>query len=263
MSRQPSAVSHQPSFDPPTEVGASLSKDARQIAGMFDAIAPRYDLLNRLLSAGFDRRWRTLAIRSLRLTNEQTLLDLCTGTADVALAGRRGPDRARRVVGVDFAAAMLEIGRQKVDQAGERDTIALLRGDAIRLPIREAAVDALTVAFGVRNVEDAAAACREMHRVLRPGGRLAILEFAIPTFPVVRQAYLSYFTRVLPLLGRFVSRHSTAYAYLPASVSAFPTPDRFADLLRDVGFAEVAANRLTLGIVFLYSARKARTEGLL
>jgi demethylmenaquinone methyltransferase/2-methoxy-6-polyprenyl-1,4-benzoquinol methylase len=237
-------------------MAAPFSKDARQIAGMFDAIAPRYDLLNQWLSAGFDRRWRRRAVRSLALTGRETLLDLCTGTADVALAARRGAGGARRVVGVDFAAAMLEVAREKIDQAGERASIALLRGDATRLPIEAASVDALSVAFGVRNVDDPVVACREMCRVLRPGGRLAILEFAIPKLAAVRGVYLFYFTRVLPRLGKLISHHSTAYAYLPASVGAFQTPDEFARLLRDVGFVDVSATRLTFGIVYLYTATK-------
>jgi demethylmenaquinone methyltransferase/2-methoxy-6-polyprenyl-1,4-benzoquinol methylase len=191
-------------------MSAPLSKDARQIAGMFDAIAPRYDLLNQWLSAGFDRRWRRRAIRSLKLTGGETLLDLCTGTADVALAARRGSNRARRVIGVDFASAMLKIAQEKIDQAGERGSIALLRGDATQLPIDTAGVDTLSVAFGVRNVEDAVGACREMWRVLRPGGRLAILEFAIPRLAIVRGMYLFYFNRVLPRLGRLVSRRRFA-----------------------------------------------------
>jgi demethylmenaquinone methyltransferase/2-methoxy-6-polyprenyl-1,4-benzoquinol methylase len=236
--------------------GRDPSKEARRIAGMFDAIAPRYDLLNRLLSAGFDRRWRTRAIRSLGLTGHETVLDLCTGTADVALAERRASGHARRVIGVDFAATMLKIGQRKIREAAEKNGIALLRADAMRLPIRDDGVDAVTVAFGIRNVEDAETACREMRRVLRSGGRLAILEFAIPTAPVIRQAYLSYVTHMLPLLGRLFSRHATAYSYLPASVRAFPPPDRFARLLSDVGFSNISVNPLTMGIVYLYNGTK-------
>ena len=254
MSHQPSAVSHQPSSTASAVVG--LSREATRIAAMFDAIAPRYDLLNRLLSAGFDRRWRARAIRSLHLSGHETLLDMCTGTADVALAARRAAHRATRVIGIDFAAAMLELGRRKIHAAREEGAIALLRGDAMRLPVRDGGADALTVAFGIRNVEVAETACREMYRVLGRGGRLAILEFAIPTMPVVRQAYLSYFTRALPILGRLISRHTTAYSYLPASVTAFPSPDRFAQLLREVGFTNVSVDRLTLGIVYLYSGTK-------
>jgi demethylmenaquinone methyltransferase/2-methoxy-6-polyprenyl-1,4-benzoquinol methylase len=238
-------------------MSAPLSKDARQIAGMFDAIAPRYDLLNQWLSAGFDRRWRRRAIRSLKFTGRETLLDLCTGTADVALTARRGSNRARRVIGVDFSSAMLKIAQEKIDQAGERGSIALLRGDATQVPVETAGVDTLAVAFGVRNVDDAVGACREMWRVLRPGGRLAILEFAIPRLAIVRGVYLFYFNRVLPRLGRLVSHHGSAYAYLPASVRAFQTPDEFVELLKDAGFVNVSANRLTFGIVYLYSAAKA------
>ena len=233
-----------------------VSKDARRIAGMFDAIAPRYDFLNRILSAGFDRRWRTRAVRSLRLTGHETLLDLCTGTGDIALTARHAAGSARRVLGVDFAPEMLRIASQKIHRMKESDAITLLRGDATRLPIRDGRVHAVTVAFGIRNVEDAPTACREMHRVLRSGGRLAILEFGMPTTPVLRKVYLSYFNRILPMMGRLLSRHTTAYSYLPASVSTFPTPDRFAKLLRDVGFVDVSADRLTFGIVYLYCGRK-------
>src|SRR5687767_9100787 len=160
-----------------------LDKSRDRIAGMFDAIAPRYDLLNRLLSVGIDRRWRAAAIRSLGLTGRETLLDVCTGTADVALEARRGG--AARVLGVDFAGAMLKLGFVKVRAAGEDGRIPLVRGDAMSLPARDASVDAVTVAFGIRNVEQPERACAEMARVLKPGGRLAILEFGVPRLPGV------------------------------------------------------------------------------
>lgn len=219
---------------------------------MFDAIAPRYDLLNHLLSAGIDRRWRRRAIAALALTGSERLLDLCTGTGDVAMAARRARPGARRVVGIDFAAAMLQIGVEKVRRAGLADAIALVRGDATRIPVADQSVDAATVAFGIRNVENASAAALELHRVLRPGGRLAILEFAVPTLPIVRAVYLAYFRHVLPRIGRLVSRHSGAYAYLPESVGAFATPDEFVKILRQSGFRDISAVPLTLGIVFLY-----------
>src|SRR5688500_1581843 len=154
---------------------------------MFDAIAPRYDFLNHFLSAGIDRRWRTAAIRSLQLTGRETLLDVCTGTADVALEGRaRG---AARVIGVDFAGAMLKLGLAKVVAAGHAHSVALVRGDAMHLPVTDASADAVTVAFGIRNVQRPEVACREMARALRPGGRLAILEFGVPRIPGVSTAY--------------------------------------------------------------------------
>src|SRR5262245_51543809 len=168
---------------------------------MFDAIAPRYDLLNRVLSAGIDRRWRARAIRSLQLTGRETLLDVCTGTADVALEGRA----AAHVLGIDFAAAMLSIGLRKVRAAGQSDRIALVRGDAMRLPVPDASVDAATVAFGIRNVQQPSVACAEMARALRPGGRLAILEFGVPRIPGIATLYLWYFKYLLPLVGRAVS----------------------------------------------------------
>ena len=233
---------------------ADLSKTPARIAGMFDAIAPRYDVLNHLLSAGIDRYWRARAIRSLHLTGHERVLDLCTGTADLAIAARTAQPGAVRVVGVDFAAAMLSIAAGKLRRDRLTHEIALVRGDAMRIPVADASVDAVTVAFGIRNVEDAQTACRDMHRVLKPGGRLAILEFAIPTAPVVRAAYLSYFRHILPLVGRLVSRHNAAYAYLPESVGAFASPGAFTDLLRKSGFREVSANSMTFGIVFLYTA---------
>jgi demethylmenaquinone methyltransferase/2-methoxy-6-polyprenyl-1,4-benzoquinol methylase len=227
-----------------------------RIAGMFDAIAPRYDLLNHLLSAGIDRRWRARAIRSLELTGREILLDVCTGTADVALEARRVASGAARVVGVDFAGAMLSIGWRKVRVAGESSRILLIRGDATRLPVSDASVDAATVAFGIRNVERPEAACVEIARALRPGGRLAILEFGEPRVPGIRTLYLWYFKYLLPMIGRVVSGHRAAYAYLPASVRSFPPPPAFAATLGRAGFCEVRAAPLSLGIVYLYTARR-------
>jgi demethylmenaquinone methyltransferase/2-methoxy-6-polyprenyl-1,4-benzoquinol methylase len=235
---------------------ANLSKSPDRIAGMFDAIAGRYDLLNHLLSAGIDRVWRRRAIRALALSGSERVLDLCTGTADVAIEARTAVPAAARVVGVDFARAMLKVGRTKVRQNRLDDTISLVCGDATSLPVATASVDAVTIAFGIRNVERPEAACDEIHRVLRPGGRLAVLEFAIPRSPLVRSAYLTYFRLVLPRVGRLLSRHSAAYDYLPASVGAFATPDEFEKILTNHRFVEVRADPLTLGVVFLYTARK-------
>jgi demethylmenaquinone methyltransferase/2-methoxy-6-polyprenyl-1,4-benzoquinol methylase len=235
---------------------ADLSKTPTRIAGMFDAIAPRYDFLNHLLSAGIDRYWRARAIRSLGLTGRERVLDLCTGTADLAIAARTSQPGAARVVGVDFAGAMLRIGAEKLRRGHLTGEIALVRGDATRIPVADASVDAVTVAFGIRNVEDARTACADMCRVLKPGGRLAILEFAYPTTPVVRTAYVWYFRHVLPSIGRLVSGHNAAYGYLPASVSAFASPEQFMELLRKSGFSDVSADPMTLGIVFLYTARR-------
>jgi demethylmenaquinone methyltransferase/2-methoxy-6-polyprenyl-1,4-benzoquinol methylase len=223
---------------------------------MFDAIAGRYDFLNHLLSAGIDRRWRRQAIRSLELTGRERMLDLCTGTGDLAMAARDAQPGAARVVGVDFAGAMLAVGLEKLRQRSERG-VTLVRGDATQIPLADRSVDAVAVAFGIRNVEHTAAACAEMARVLVRGGRLSILEFGIPTAPGVRQAYLWYFNHVLPAIGRLVSRHDAAYRYLPASVSAFSSPTELAGLLRQAGFADVRSSPLTFGVVYLYTARRA------
>ena len=223
---------------------------------MFDEIAGRYDLLNHLLSAGIDRRWRKRAIRALSLTGRERVLDLCAGTADLAIAAIDAQPSAARVVGVDFAQAMLRVGREKIRQGQLANRIALVRGDAMRIPLEDGAVDAITIGFGIRNIEDTAAACDEMRRVLAPGGRIAILEFAIPATPGVRTVYSWYFNHVLPLIGRLISRHTAAYGYLPASVSAFASPNELVTILRQHGFVDVSAVGLTFGIVFLYTARR-------
>lgn len=237
-----------------------ISKSPQKIAGMFNGIAERYDFLNHLLSAGIDARWRKRAIRSLDLTGRETVLDVCTGTGDLAIAALRRTPGARRVLGVDFAGAMLRVGLEKLRREQLDDRITLVRGDATRIPVASASVDGVAVAFGIRNVEDTAAGCREIARVLKPGGRLAILEFAIPTAPIVRQVYLWYFRHVLPAIGRMVSRHNAAYGYLPASVGAFASPDEFVTILRQSGLVDISAAPLTLGIVYLYTARRQRKE---
>ena len=222
---------------------------------MFDAIAARYDLLNHVLSAGIDRRWRRRAIQSLQLTGKERVLDLCTGTADPAIAAARAQPGAARVVGVDFAGAMLGVGKKKIERdRGLQHRVTLVRGDATRIPLADRSVDAVTIAFGIRNVDQVAAACREMRRVLRSGGRLAILEFAVPTLPGLSRLYLGYLHHVLPRIGRAVSRHNAAYGYLPASIGAFSSPDEFVGILRDAGFSSISAKGLTFGSVILYTA---------
>jgi demethylmenaquinone methyltransferase/2-methoxy-6-polyprenyl-1,4-benzoquinol methylase len=232
---------------------------------MFDAIADRYDFLNHLLSAGLDKRWRRRAVDVLQLTGRETVLDLCTGTADLAIAAMSGHPCARRVIGIDFSPAMLQIGNEKVRRGGAVGPtlpgpiapIELVRGDATRIPLADASIDAATIGFGIRNVDQPVVACREIVRVLRPGGKLVILEFSLPRSPTLRNFYLWYFRRILPLIGRLVSKHPSAYTYLPESVQAFPTPEEFVQQLRDAGFGTVRAVPLTFGVVYMFVARKS------
>ncbi len=240
-----------------TSHSESVDKSPHRIAAMFDAIAGRYDLLNRVLSAGLDQRWRAHAVRSLGLTGGETVVDFCTGTADLAIALAGGDASAARVVGLDFAGQMLRLGRTKLVRRGLARRVSLVRADATRAPLADGAADAATAAFGIRNVEEPQRALAEMHRLVRPGGRIAILEFGMPRFPVVGAAYAWYFRRVLPRLGRAVSGHGSAYAYLPASVGAFHSPAAFCALLEEAGFREARAVPLQFGIVYLYEAARA------
>jgi len=233
-----------------------LNKSPDKIAGMFNAIAGNYDFLNRLLSAGIDQRWRKLAIRSLQLSGRERVLDLCTGTADLAIAALDASPGAARVVGVDFAGEMLRVGLQKSRARELTPRLTLVRGDAANIPAASGSVNAVTVAFGIRNVQNTQQACNEMFRVLAPGGRVAVLEFAIPTTPGVRAAYLFYFNQVLPRIGTLISKHNAAYGYLPASVGAFATPGEFVTILRQSGFGDITAVPLTFGIVYLYTAQR-------
>ncbi len=234
----------------------SPDKTPAKIAGMFDAIAGRYDVLNLVLSGGMDRYWRRLAIASLQLSGRERLLDVCTGTADVAIGAARRADGAARVLGVDFSGAMLTHGLVKVTNAGLASRIQLVRGDAMRLPVASESVHAATIAFGIRNVQQPDIACRELVRVLRPGGRIAILEFGTPSSRVFAPVYAWYSRHVLPRIGRAVSRHDAAYTYLPESIGAFPYGDEFARILATAGMSQVEARPLMLGAVYLYTGRK-------
>ena len=239
-----------------------IDKTPARIAAMFDAIAARYDLLNHVLSGGLDRWWRARAVRTLRLRGDETVLDLCTGTADLAIALRRRRGGAARVIGIDFAARMLQHAARKLHARGLGDRIGLVRGDAMCIPLPQASVDAAAIAFGIRNVEDPRRTLQELHRVVRPGGRIAILEFGMPTLPGVGALYRWYFQCVLPRVGRLVSRHDSAYAYLPASVGAFPSGTAFRELLDEAGFVDTAEGRMLLGVVCLYRGTRGCPTGL-
>ncbi len=227
----------------------------RQVAAMFDAIAPRYDLLNRILSAGVDRRWRRQAVEMIASEQPRRVLDVATGTADLAIeVARRLP--VERVVGVDIAESMLHIGRQKVAQLGLNERVVLRKGDAEKLPFSDAQFDAVLVAFGVRNFENLDRGLRESYRVLRPGGVLVVLEFSRPRVPVIRTLYRWYAHHVLPRIGAWLSRDEGAYRYLPASVEVFPDGPDFLQRMEKAGFRDLQWKPLTFGIASLYRGRR-------
>jgi demethylmenaquinone methyltransferase/2-methoxy-6-polyprenyl-1,4-benzoquinol methylase len=213
---------------------------------MFDRIAPVYDAMNRVMTAGLDRRWRAATIREAVRPGDR-VLDACCGTGDLAVAARAAG--AGDVVGLDFSERMLERARRKAPE------IAFIRGDVLALPFDDATFDSAVVGFGVRNVEDLAGALKELRRVLRPGGRLGILEITTPR-GVLAPFYRLWFDRVVPLLGR-VLPGGEAYTYLPASVRRFPGPESLADLLAECGFRNVRFKRFAGGIVALHAGEAA------
>ena len=226
-----------------------------QVAAMFDAISPKYDALNRILSGGIAHSWRRKTLREIRGTGALTLLDVATGTADLALALAKGIPGSS-VVGVDISAGMLEVGRSKVRARDLESRVRLDLGDGEQLPYDESSFDGVTVAFGVRNFENLEQGLRDMRRVLEPGGTLAVLEFSQPTAWPLRSLYLFYFKNILPRIGRMVSKDASAYTYLPNSVQAFPYGEAFAAKLREAGFKSVRVRPLTFGIASLYLAIK-------
>ena len=230
---------------------------ARAVREMFAEIAPSYDRLNHLLSASIDKRWRRLAVRSLAdvlATQNAIALDLCCGTGDltIELANKA------RVIGCDFCHPMLAIGRQKIiSQKTARATLA--EADALRLPFSDGRFNAVTVAFGLRNLGHVQGGLTEMLRVLKPGGRVAVLEFSRPVVPLLRHAFGFYFHHILPRIGAIVSGSSTAYTYLPDSVQGFPDQERLAAMMRETGFTNVRYQNLSGGIAALHLGERALT----
>jgi demethylmenaquinone methyltransferase/2-methoxy-6-polyprenyl-1,4-benzoquinol methylase len=227
-----------------------------QVERMFDRIAPRYDLLNRLLSLRMDVAWRRDAIRQLAAKKPKTVLDAATGTADVAIMAAKALPEAH-ITGIDISNQMLALGRDKIRQLGLEDRIHLQTGDGEALPYPDHHFDAVTVAFGVRNFEHLERGLAELHRVLRPGGQIIVLEFSRPTLFPFKQLYNAYFKYVLPAIGRLTSKDPRAYQYLFESVQAFPDGERFTSILSQTGFKDTACNTLTLGVCSLYTAVKS------
>ena len=218
---------------------------------MFNRIAHRYDLLNRLLSFGQDVRWRNRLATMLPKQPVTQVLDLATGTGDVLLTLARGEGGVEGF-GLDMAADMLTFARQKIDRAHLDGRLVLVRADGIALPFADQSFDLATIAFGIRNIPDYRIAITEMHRVLRPGGRALILEFSLPSNRLLRAAYLLYFRHVLPRVGSIISGDSYAYKYLNQTVETFPYGSEFAELMRHAGFSVVKQHPLTFGVATIY-----------
>lgn len=232
---------------------SNLSKKA-QVADMFNNIAGKYDFLNHFLSMGIDKGWRKKAIAEIQKVQPQHILDVATGTGDLAIAALKLNPAS--IIGVDISEGMLEVGRKKIADLQLSGTISLQSGDSEALPFSDNQFDAITCAYGVRNFEHLEAGLREMCRVMRPGGKVSILEFSHPRKFPIKQLYRFYFRYILPTLGKMVSKHSTAYTYLPESVMAFPEGKVFCEMMTRCGFKDAKARPLTFGITTLYTATK-------
>jgi demethylmenaquinone methyltransferase / 2-methoxy-6-polyprenyl-1,4-benzoquinol methylase len=226
------------------------------VRDMFDRIAPHYDFLNHLLSLRQDVYWRKTLVSSLDLVHGARVLDTACGTADVGIEISRQFGPHVSVVGIDFASKMLRMAMPKLELATSGPQIGLAAADAFDLPFRPEGFDAITMAFGIRNIQDKATILKCFWNQLKPGGRLAILELGTPGQGLARYAYLSYFNRLLPLVGRIFSKHSFAYSYLPNSVARFPAAPEFAKMMRRAGFNQVRYRPLTLGVTVLYVGDK-------
>jgi demethylmenaquinone methyltransferase/2-methoxy-6-polyprenyl-1,4-benzoquinol methylase len=225
-----------------------------QVADMFNNIAPKYDFLNRFLSAGIDKKWRRRAIKELCKENPKTILDVATGTADFALAAlQANPDK---IIGIDISDKMLQIGKEKIAHKSLNEKIQLMLGDSEHLPFENNTFDAVTVAFGVRNFENLTQGLTEILRVLKPNGTLLVLEFSNPRKFPIKQLYRFYSKYILPTIGWIISRDRAAYTYLPESIKAFPDGEKFLHICSSVGYKETKWIPLTMGICSIYIAKK-------
>lgn len=237
-----------------TPYGATDKSKKEQVAEMFNNISKRYDFLNHFLSLGIDKGWRKNVVKLAKAENPKRILDLATGTADQAIALRvTGPEK---IIGVDISEGMLEMGREKIAKRGLDDLIQLSLGDSENLPFPDDHFDVLTVSFGVRNYENLEKGLAEMLRVTRPGGKVIILEFSKPEKFPMKQLFGFYSKRILPAVGRLVSKDPRAYTYLPDSVDAFPYGKAFTDVLSKLGYRETSVRPQTFGIASIYTGTK-------
>ena len=227
-----------------------------QVEEMFDNIAPTYDRLNHIMSLNIDRIWRRRVMRIIRRAKPQRIMDVATGTGDRAIAMARKVNEAH-ILGVDLSEEMLSEARKKIKRLELEKRITLEKGDAENLTmVASESVDAATVAFGVRNFENIERGLSEIYRTLRPGGKLVVLEFSMPKNRLVRWVYRQYAHRLLPRIGGMISKDKQAYTYLPDSVEEFPAPERFAEILKGVGFKSVKLSSQSFGIAYIYDATK-------
>lgn len=228
-----------------------------QVRDMFDNIAPAYDLMNRAMTAGIDRRWRACAVRMIARHAPRDILDVATGTGDLAIVLARRI-RPRSVTGIDLSEGMIAIGRDKVRHAGLDGTVTLRQADCLDLPFADSSFDCVTVAYGVRNFERLADGYREMARVLRPGGLLCVIELSTPQGRLVRPLYNLYTRYLIPAVGRIISHDTRAYSYLPQSIAAVPQRDDMCALMQGAGLTCARWRQLTFGTCCIYTAHKAR-----
>ena len=227
----------------------------QQVAAMFDKIAFRYDFLNRFLSAGIDVSWRKKAIKQLQSIQPKFILDVATGTGDVAILTQQILHPAK-ITGIDISAGMLEIGRKKIQKLGLKNEIELLEGDSETLTFPDNSFDAITVAFGVRNFQNLEKGLAEMLRVLKPGGKLVVLEFSRPKQFAFKALYNVYMNTIAPGFGKLIAKNKDAYQYLNDSVQRFPEGQQFIDILNDVGYCSTYSKILTFGICSIYCGSK-------
>ncbi len=237
----------------------SRVEKTRLVQDHFDTVAPRYDLTNTLLSFGLQHVWKRTAVNLLRLKPGERVADVCGGTADLAVLAAPRVSPGGHLVVYDFNRAMMALGQDKVRKAGMAQAIAFVQGDAEQLALPDRAFDAAMVGFGIRNLSDMEQGLREMHRILRPGGRLMILEFSKPTNPWFRALYDLYSFTVMPLMGKIMVDSWQAYTYLPESIRLFPSPGELCDQLRGLGFARVTYRPLSNGIAVAHLAHKGKS----
>lgn len=239
----------------PSVTGIGRDEHVGMVREIFATITGRYDFLNRLLSFRRDIAWRRFTIRNMRFFKTFRLLDVATGTADLAIEAAAVHPKIH-VTGVDFVKEMLAVGRRKIARRGLSDRIRLLQADAMALPFPDGSFDAAGVAFGIRNMPDRLQALREMRRVIVPGGRVFVLEMSAPQSPVWRRVFIPYLNRILPVVARRFSRNPAAYLYLVDSISHFPAPPAFLALMAEAGFGNLERHSLTFGITCLYIGSK-------